>query len=69
MYVLSRARIAATHAPPDITLNQRVASVKIQAVGSNTVESVLSRASGAATSAKKVTTSISYSATARAMPA
>ena len=69
MCVLSRARRAATHAPPDITLNQKVACVKIQVVGSNTVESARSRAFGDVTNAKKVTTSISYSATARATPA
>ena len=69
MCVLLRARRAATHARSDITLNQKVASVRIQAVGSNTVESVQSRAFGDVTNARKVTTSINYSATARAMPA
>ena len=69
MYVLLRARRAVTHAPPDITQNLKVASVRIQVVGSNTVESARSRAFGDATNAKKVTTSISYSATARATPA
>ena len=69
MCVLSPARPAATHAHPDTTLKQRVASVKMQAAGSNTVESARSRESGAATSVRKVTTSISYSDTVRVMPA
>ena len=57
--VLSRARRAATHAQSDITLNQRVASAKMQAAGSSTVENARSQASGAVTDAKKVTTLIS----------
>ena len=68
MFVLLRARRVVTHARPDITLNLKVASVRIQVVESNTVESARSRAFGAATNAKKVTTSISYLATAKAMP-
>ena len=69
MFVLLRARRVVTHARPDITLNLKVAFVRIQVVGSNTVENARSRASGDAINAKKVTTSISYLATARATPA
>ena len=69
MCVLSRERKAAIHAHPVITLKQSLASAKIQAAGSNTVESARSLASGVVTSVRKVTTSISSSATVRAMPA